>query len=679
MDVIRIFLLITLFCFAKAETADAKDTLSVYELKYFDSLQNRLNDATGADRALTLSLLAYSYRQSDSVLAYQAFFESAELSEKFELYQNCYNTFPRLLNEYDNQILAKALPDLIIACEQKKLYRCAVLGSIFHAVLYIRRYDYARAEAILQTALQQAKALDFQYGTALATYRLGHSCFMQSEYINALKFLLEAEQINAIEGYAEEQAWNHYWLGLIEMQLGNFDNATGHIIKSLNYWESVRNIPNMWNCNEVLGNICIKLNDFVKALYYHRVALKIREQVIEEMMAKGVTPDEENYLGIAYSYNNIAETYLHLNVLDSALIYAVRSYELKASENSVATAMDLANSLLILGNVYQKLGKPDSAILMLHQAVTAYEKTGKKAYQANALIGLGNAYKMAKLSEKAVAAYEHGLHLAEEAKDKSSILEGYELLTSYYEEEKHFEKALRYFHSYENYKDSIFNLERANRIEELQIRYETEKRQQELDFQKLLVQKRNRQLQLAVMASVLILLLSASVAYLVYKTRRQKEALLLQQAGSLKKDLELKNKELVCNVNSIYTKNMVINKVARTLAKNLHHFNPANVSLINDIISELRQNMSDCNWKEFETRFAKVHESFYHSLDQKFPDLSHNERKICAMLKLGLSSKEIAAITSTLPESVDTARSRIRKKLNLGKDENLIEFFHNFS
>jgi DNA-binding CsgD family transcriptional regulator len=86
--------------------------------------------------------------------------------------------------------------------------------------------------------------------------------------------------------------------------------------------------------------------------------------------------------------------------------------------------------------------------------------------------------------------------------------------------------------------------------------------------------------------------------------------------------------------------------------------------------------MDETSWKEFEYRFSKVHESFYETLDNKFPELTQTERKVCAMLKLNMSSKEIAAITMTHHESVDTTRSRIRKKLGLEKDENLSEFLN---
>ncbi|NCC55596.1 MAG: hypothetical protein EOM11_08985 [Erysipelotrichia bacterium] len=174
--------------------------------------------------------------------------------------------------------------------------------------------------------------------------------------------------------------------------------------------------------------------------------------------------------------------------------------------------------------------------------------------------------------------------------------------------------------------------------------------------------------------SALIIILAISIVILIMKNRKQRERLFAKEKDNLLKDIELKNKELVCDVTNIHTKNVVINKVAKTLAGNMHVFKQANIDLIHDLIGELKQSMDEVSWKEFEMRFGRVHESFYQHLDEKFPDLTPTERRICAMLKLGLSSKEIAAITLTKPESIDTARSRIRKKLNISKDDNLIEF-----
>ena len=164
--------------------------------------------------------------------------------------------------------------------------------------------------------------------------------------------------------------------------------------------------------------------------------------------------------------------------------------------------------------------------------------------------------------------------------------------------------------------------------------------------------------------------------FFLYKTKKQKEKILKHEAENLKKELELKNRELVCNVSNIYVKNQVINKVARKLSTSSGDFKSENIGMIRDIIGELKQNLDETSWKEFEIRFARVHETFYKNLDKAVPDLTNNERKLCAMLKLNMSSKEIAAITMTLPESIDTARSRLRKKFGLLKDENFSEFLN---
>ena len=80
------------------------------------------------------------------------------------------------------------------------------------------------------------------------------------------------------------------------------------------------------------------------------------------------------------------------------------------------------------------------------------------------------------------------------------------------------------------------------------------------------------------------------------------------------------------------------------------------------------------NLKDEGDSFVKFYTGYF--LDEKFPELTNTERKICAMLKLGMSSKDIAAITMTQPESVDITRSRLRKKLNLTRDKNLTGFLN---
>ena len=122
------------------------------------------------------------------------------------------------------------------------------------------------------------------------------------------------------------------------------------------------------------------------------------------------------------------------------------------------------------------------------------------------------------------------------------------------------------------------------------------------------------------------------------------------------------------------------------------HLNEMNSSLINDLVkinpytnkegqelirqmsNKFKMNMTEQIWNDFETRFEDAFDSFYTVLLEKFPGLTPNERKLCALLRSGLSSKDIAILTFQNPQSVDVARYRLRKKLNLVNEENLIDF-----
>ena len=82
----------------------------------------------------------------------------------------------------------------------------------------------------------------------------------------------------------------------------------------------------------------------------------------------------------------------------------------------------------------------------------------------------------------------------------------------------------------------------------------------------------------------------------------------------------------------------------------------------------------DKGWKEFELRFGQVHKSFYQNLSKRFPDLSPNEKKICAFLRLNMTTKDIALMTYKSVNTINQARKRLRKKMNLPSSVNLITF-----
>jgi len=142
--------------------------------------------------------------------------------------------------------------------------------------------------------------------------------------------------------------------------------------------------------------------------------------------------------------------------------------------------------------------------------------------------------------------------------------------------------------------------------------------------------------------------------------------------------LDHTNKELTTYVMYLLKKNEFILTIIEKLKKARLDAKPENKKVMAELISELKSNTDTISWEEFEVRFQQVHTDFYSKLSKQFPDLSPNEIRLCAFFKLNMTSKEIAALTYQSLNSIKVARYRLRKKLELDKDENLVSVLAQF-
>jgi hypothetical protein len=97
------------------------------------------------------------------------------------------------------------------------------------------------------------------------------------------------------------------------------------------------------------------------------------------------------------------------------------------------------------------------------------------------------------------------------------------------------------------------------------------------------------------------------------------------------------------------------------------------------LLNLINQNISsDDDWTIFESLFDQAHENFFKRLKVAFPNLTQSDLKLCAYLRLNLSSKEIAPLLNITFRGVETRRYRLRRRLNLESDKNLVEFIMQF-
>jgi PAS domain S-box-containing protein len=99
--------------------------------------------------------------------------------------------------------------------------------------------------------------------------------------------------------------------------------------------------------------------------------------------------------------------------------------------------------------------------------------------------------------------------------------------------------------------------------------------------------------------------------------------------------------------------------------------------IIKKLISDYKLASFNSNWNEFEILFEKVHYFFYEKLNAKFPNLTANERKMCAFLKLNMNNKDISQITFQSDDALKKARLRLRQKLGIDRETNLVAFLQN--
>ncbi|MEM6642695.1 MAG: hypothetical protein AAF616_06925 [Bacteroidota bacterium] len=187
----------------------------------------------------------------------------------------------------------------------------------------------------------------------------------------------------------------------------------------------------------------------------------------------------------------------------------------------------------------------------------------------------------------------------------------------------------------------------------------------------VIAQQNNEVLWTRSIAAIAVLLLVVGVLVMMnnnQKTRARAEKKMLERESERKQIeaqtlIDQKNRELTSFTLKLIEKDEIISRAAEVLEAN-----PQNQS--KDILNSLRGSSVN-NWEEFNQRFVSVNPDFYHRLTKEFPNLTSNDLKICALIKLNFSNKEMSQLLGISQSSVNMARYRLRTKMNLEREANL--------
>lgn len=159
---------------------------------------------------------------------------------------------------------------------------------------------------------------------------------------------------------------------------------------------------------------------------------------------------------------------------------------------------------------------------------------------------------------------------------------------------------------------------------------------------------------------------------IAFNTLQNEKELEKLKNEKLNQEIEAKNRELAISTMNIVQRNEFLRGIKRELK------NSTNLSDNNAVFKLIDKNLgSSKDWKLFREAFNNADKNFLKRAKQKHPDLTPNDLKFCAYLRLNLTSKEIAPLLNIAVKSVEVRRYRLRKKLRLASDKNLTEYIMN--
>jgi tetratricopeptide (TPR) repeat protein len=429
----------------------------------------------------------------------------------------------------------------------------------------------------------------------------------------------------------------------------------------------------------LIANCYIGLNELDKSLEYYQKSLAMCDQIRKEDSSF----DYESKIVVIYS--NLGSVYINKWEFDKALQYYRMTLGYLQKENNPAYLSSAYNNI---GIIYKAKEQYDSAFFYYNKALEIRKMEHDLRGLAQVYTNIGDCYYQVKDYSKAISTLNEAISLGKRTGALATQMKAANFLSDAYAKTGDYSNALAMHKLFKQLNDSIINDNNIKRTTQLELQYEFDKKQKvsELVQQMALAKKERKALVAMLVAGILLLSFMVMILFYILQRYKMAKSRLIQQnleleskhlqleKQHLNEDLEFRNKELTTHVMYLLKKNEFLISVSDKLME-IHGSPEQNDGKqILDIVRELRSNVDSTVWEEFEVRFQQVHQDFYHKLNEAFPDLTPNEKKLCAFLHLNMTTKDISSITFQSPKSIQVARTRLRKRLGIDRDENLVSF-----
>ena len=509
----------------------------------------------------------------------------------------------------------------------------------------------------------------------------GTIAWAEGDYSAALSDYKDAKRFfeTASDSLGIAKSYNN--LGLVYSDISAYDLALDALLPALHYFERTKDkIRIATICNNI-ANVYSRNDDDAQAISYYERALSAFSSI----------PDTN---GMCMVNNNLGLIYKEAKNPKPALEHFELALNGFQKKNHLLGVASVLNNI---ASIKREAGEFAEAEEMHRRALAIGEQLGNPNMIQIAQLKLSELFLYNKQYQKAIEMAKASLKTGAELGALLENATAHEALTAAYEKQGQADSALVHFKQFKAINDSIFNKDKSRAITEMRIRYETEVKDGEINHLKQ--QKAFDQLlKWGLVALIFGIIIIAILIFLRQKAVVQRSKLRLEmdrQANEAQKTITAAKLAAATSEqrrleDELNYKNKEITQLAMNIAKRHDFLEAMDAELkvlrkemdekkLRNLSQTVSQTLSlESERQEFLVYIQDAENTFFMKLDERFPNLSEKEKRLCAMVKLGLSNKEIAAILNIETSSVEVARYRLRKKLNLETNDGLKSFLEEF-
>jgi len=404
----------------------------------------------------------------------------------------------------------------------------------------------------------------------------------------------------------------------------------------------------------------------------------------EEILLNIINGDAVSEYNLAYAYNRLAAIYDESSLLKSSRYDMVIKYSNLSFAISKKNGFDNLkySSYNEIGYVYNIQGDFAKSRIYLDSAYYGFIREGAIESAITTAINLSNVYYNIGNLKEAKKVIEEAIALGDVDNQKNLYLRLYLQKAKLYKFEGDFEQAYTYLAKARRMQRSFYTDRIHMQINKMSAVYDLKLKEAKIIEEEHKNKIHEQRQLLLIIVSIVLFLVIILLVFLINQRKklqlaRRKE--IEVENNLLKEKLEFKNKELTLNTMNIIRHSEFVSSLVPELKELYLKATTVNKRLIANIVQKINMHNKTELWDDFYRTFTEVNSSFFDTLNKQFPNLSVKERKLCALLKLEMNTKDIASITNTSTRGVETARLRLRKKLNLSTEDNLCVFLRKIS